>query len=189
MDTQTVVLIIAAIGSAVAVWKIRETRNLNDSNARIESDKRHDADRQKDAMELETFRAQMAKELEEYRALRAEREAQTAQSIALAATMQAEVVKQLAAIAGAQKQTTVSATKAEKRIIAAGATASEGLAAAIAEVLSGIVKLTSGQVDQTTAINFLRDAVSGLVDKLNDTPGGEDAVAAIEDAIADGKVA
>jgi hypothetical protein len=125
------------------------------------------------AFEQETLRYRSAQETE-----RGEREEKLALSLAIyqrdTAAFNAQTALAMAALVTGQKQTTVALKGAEKRITAAGATSAEGLAEAIAEVLRGIVKLTSGQIDQTTALNLLKEAVTGLADMLKETPGSEE---------------
>lgn len=133
------------------------------------------------AKEVAEQRAKDDIELEGYREKRAVREEQTAHSLALAAQLQTELLTGLKSLEGGQKRMNKIVVETEKRIIGSGASATAGLTEAIQEVLRGIVKLTSGQVDQTTALSSIQQAVQGLADFLKETPSTEAAGEAVEE--------
>jgi len=69
----------------------------------------------------------------------------------------------------AQKRTVANVRQSEKHIVAVGLSSSTALSEAVGEVLRGIIKLASGQVDQTTAIDLLKEAIQGLAEIVKDT--------------------
>lgn len=121
--------------------------------ALAETAKQREAERAKDELELAEFRAQMAKdlaekekELEIYRAQRAERETQTAQAMAAAASVQAEVIKGLSDLGIGQKKMTKAVGGTEARIITATQQSEKNIIEAVEGGDSRIVELMERQL-------------------------------------------
>lgn len=108
--------------------------------ALAETEKQRETERATAARELEEFRAKQAKELEEYRAERARLTAQTASAMAVQATLQAEIAKQLASLIVGQKQATKAITGAGVAIGARIDTAEQLIGTKIDDAQSAIVE-------------------------------------------------
>jgi len=94
------------------------------------------------------------------------RDARLADALAL---HQAQQTAAFAVLIGGQKQTAQTVVSTSRQVIASGKVSSTAIMEAISEVMRGMVKLTAGQTDQTTALNMITEAVRDLSEMFAST--------------------